>query len=351
MWTSNPEDDSSATQVRDHPILTLLRAPNRFANGIVMDAYTRNKLTALYWALVGNAFLEVQRGPTGPVALILQPPSNILATPSREAPYYEVAADVPGIASRKISPVDMVWIRDPDPLDPYGYGVGVGSTLGDELDTDEGAAHHAKAKLYNHGMPAGLVVIEGIDANSRVAIEREMNERYGGPDKAGRIHVASGKATFTPLSDQQLFSEGIQLRAAHRDMFMQTAGFPPELAGIHEGSTRDSVYIASSILATSALIPYHTALCSALQTQLLRPQDGWLTCASPIPEDRDFRLRAMGTAPSAFRVRDIRRTVGMEPDPERDELPLSEAQTVTETQTPSVPGEDRGKNGDDDADL
>jgi hypothetical protein len=219
-------------------------------------------------------------------------------------------------------------------------------SLGDEIDTDEGAARMCKAELLNMGMPTGMMLFEVQSATEVDRIKQDWKERYGGPEKAGQIHIAGtgrGKATWFPFSREKLFGETVEQRKFLRDMFIQVHGISPELFGVLDGSTRDSAYVANLHLALGALVPWCELLCDVYQAHLLPdfadPERVFTDFVSPVPEDRDLKLRCVATAPSAFRVADVRAIGGFVPDAELGPEQLGEGpQAATPTQLPRQPG-------------
>lgn len=348
LYRGPPGDPARELLPAQHPLLDLLRAPVRFDNGQILSANHRWKVLALHYALAGEWFLWKQRVlPRGVSALVPISPLSVRELPTSEDRFFHV--DLGSVGLQKISPEDMIWCRDPDPLVPYGRGVGIGRTLGDELDTDEGAAHHQKASLLNHGIPSGLVVVPGLSPEEKDALQLSWSEKFGGPDRAGRIEFARGEGgvEYVKLGDETLFSSTTELRSWLRDTFLQTAGVSPELVGINDGGTRDSAYVAAHNLARGQVEPWQIATCDAIQSQLLSeyedPARVFLECDSALPEDLDLKLRAIATAPSAFRVRDLRAVGGFPPDLDRGDESLIDEPTLTPGQIPPAPDERRKK--------
>lgn len=344
-----PEDDLSRSQIgRDDPryeIMRLLRRPLRVATGQIMTARARLKALALWYGLAGEAYIaKIRSEQTGRVVgLAPVSPLWVLSTPTEASPHYVVQVDGAS-APRQVSPADMIPIVDPDAENPYGRGIGVGATLGDELDTDEGAAQMGRAVLANFGSPSGLVVVEGVEKDELPRLKASWQERFSGPARAGQIEFARGKATFVPISSSIKDSQLIEVRRFLRDTFAQAHGISPEIIGILDGSTRDSTYVAYYHLALGALVPWLEVLSDALQAHLVPefgddPESLCVGYTSPIPEDRELQLRCLATAPGAFRGADARRVGGFAPDAELGAQPLGrDPQIATPTQLPRGPG-------------
>ena len=113
-------------------------------------------------------------------------------------------------------------------------------------------------RVQKMGRPQGLLILKGYQAaRDKAKVESDWRERFGGPDKAGQIEIIGAEsATFVPLQTGSLFSDTFEARAKLRDMFIQLHGFSPEVFGVHDGSTRDSAYIALYHLAVGAVVPW-----------------------------------------------------------------------------------------------
>ena len=349
-----PEDDEVRAQIgredARYELLRVWRRPTRVATGQIITVRQRVKLLALWFGLAGEGFLVKQRDPRTKrvVGLVPLSPLWVLSTPTVRAPYYvvQVSAEKP---PQRIAPHDVIPFVDLDAENPYGRGVGVGMTLADEIDTDEGAAKLAKAELHNMGMPAGMMVLDGASQEDVEKTRSRWLERHQGPEKAGQIEFARGKASFIPLTRSQLFGQSVEQRKFLRDMFIQTHGISPEIFGVLDGSTRDSAYVAYYHLALGALVPWAEVVCDALNAHLVPDfaelEDCCASYVSPIPEDRELKLRCIATAPGAFRGRDARQIGGFAPDSELDDVVLSQnAATATPSQIP--PGPANGRLGD-----
>lgn len=340
---NGPEDDDQREPVtREEPayeLMRLLRRPVRVASGQIMTARQRNKILALWYGLVGEAFLVKQRGPSGRVTgLVPLSPLWVRGTPTPSQRYYTVqVGDEP---EKQIATGDMIPIVDLDAENPYGRGVGTAAALGDELDTEEGLSVMAKALALNRGVPETIVLLENAKTSAQVEEARQgWRERFGGPDKAGQVEFLGGSANVVQLGMKAADAQLVEQRKFLRDTIIQVHGVSPEIFGVLEQSTRDSVDSAYYLLGLGVLVPWLDALTDAYQSHLVPEFGGeddlWIGYKSPIPENRALQLNAMSIAPSAFRVRDLREVGGFAPDPERgDEEIASEPRIATPTQLP-----------------
>ena len=343
-----PDDDPARVQIgRDDPryeVMRILRRPVVMASGQRMTFYQREKICALWYGLAGEAYKAKLRGPAGNViGLVPISPLWVMQTPTKAEPHYLVQAS-PEVEPRKIPASEMIPYVDTGAENPYGRGIGAGMSLAQEIDTDDGIARMSRAIIANQGTPQGMLVLEGADKDDVDRARTKWREKFGGPDKAGQIEFARGKANFVSFQQNRIFSESIEARKSIRDMFCHVNGISPEVFGILDGSTRDSNWVAYQSFAQSSLVPWLEMAVDTEQAYLVpdfasNPEEACLGYTSPLPDDRDLQVRVMATAPGAFKGRDARKVGGFAPDPDLDDLPLgSDAQRATPTQLPGTNG-------------
>jgi HK97 family phage portal protein len=320
-----PEWDPSRKRIYKHPLLDLLYRPHQRLPRRAVYAVNQQGLD-----LIGEGFLVIDRNSAGFPAMLSPAPGTWISEIATDAfPFYRLKPSN-GVA-RLIDERDMVWVRDPDPANPYGRGVGLAEACADELDTDEGAAKLTKAFFENGGMPSWLIQLEGAGDPEVDSFQTFIRAKYQGSKKAHQIHITNkpmkAERIDTSFRDMSL----TELRKWERDVVVQVLGVPPELIGILENSNRATSEGAYYRYAKGVIVPRLDLLVDELQAKLV-PQFGgdlWLGYENPIPEDRDFFIRAVATAPAAFRVREVRERVGgLLPDAEIDNERLSTVPVV-----------------------
>jgi HK97 family phage portal protein len=339
-----PEGDRQRKQLPfNHPLLKLLRRPSSRLSPRLMWATAQSHIE-----LCGEAFLMLDRNAAGvPVELTPAAPTWILETASDLRPYFRVANE---LYHRVVDVADMLWLKDLNPERPYGRGAGTAGALADEIDTDESAAKQTKAFFQNGGLPDALVSISGITADQAKTLKEDWVSKYAGPRKSHQAHFTGQaidvKRLDTTFKDQDLVS----LRKHERDTIVQVWGIPPEVFGILENSNRATVDAAYYLFARAVLVPRLRLITDELQRRLVPeferafPEYGeeiYLGFASPIPEDRDYFVRAVATAPAAFRAGEVRFSAGLQPDPEIDRNILGGGGVATPSQLPGAGAEDQ----------
>lgn len=298
-------------EVPDHPLLELLAKPNGEITG-----RSSLQMSQTWIDLKGEAFwmLGAAASPSQYLAL---PPHWVQQVPTREHPTFRISfqslqLEVP--ANR------MVWLRDPDPENPYGRGTGVAESLGDELETDEYAAKYVKSWFYNGGLPSAVVSFEGLDKDGIKRVEEMWNRQYSGAASANRVHFGGGKMNAVKLDSSFKEQQISELRKFQRDTVAQVFGVPPEIIGIIENSNRSTIDAATYIYALGVEFPRCEFLRSELQAKLVPAfdQNICLECEVAIPDDENRRLNVMKAQPTVFSKNEWREEAGYTPLQEFD---------------------------------
>ena len=190
-------------EIENHPLLDLIDNANP-----IMTGRTARQVTQTYLDLKGEAFWIMERNGQGmPIELWPVPPHWIIDVPYLGQPFFRVNFQGwQGV----IPQTEVVWLKDPDPENPYARGAGIAEALSDELETDEYAAKHTKAWFYNRATPDILVGIQGAGEDQLRAAKQKWENEHKGFYKAFRSHWHSGKMDVVQLSqtfaDQQLIS-------------------------------------------------------------------------------------------------------------------------------------------------
>jgi HK97 family phage portal protein len=275
-----------------HPAVVFLERGNGWHSGV-----GARRLMSTYLRLLGNSPAIIERGDDGLPETYLPIPSTwIEELPTAKKPFYKVSQ---GAWRQQVAPADMLWVRDANPADPYGRGLGVTYALGDEIATDEYAARTAKAKFENFGMPAAVVGMEGASKEAGERLMQKWDEDHRGIRKIGRPYFTGAKITVAKLDEDLKQSQFIEIREWERNTITQTIGVPPEVIGIFDNANRASAEAAEVGYAKRTLVPDLELFRSMLQVQLM-PQYGdgaILAYESPVPDDKEHHLATLKAAP------------------------------------------------------
>jgi HK97 family phage portal protein len=301
--------------IEEHPLLDLLNDPCPALSPV--DAWTVPQLNQ---ELAGNAFSVKERNVAG-VTVELWPCAAhwMDETPYKGHEFFRMTVN--GL-SRTVSTDDVLWMRSPDPSDPYGRGTGLGEALNDTIDTTEYSEQFIKSYFVNHGLPDAILAMKGASSDEVDKLDAKLKSKYSGPKRAHRIHLTNRelevKRLDTSFKDQDL----VALQRWLRDIVVQVYGIPPEIFGILESSTRSSIEAAEYLFCARVIVPRLKRLVSELNRTIVPeyeaafPELGtglWLGFESPVPADLDSFLRAVATTPGAFFAGEVRKKVGLPP--------------------------------------
>lgn len=294
--------------VEAHPLLDLMAKP---CPAISRSSFVT--VTTLWILLRGEAFWVMERGAGGQcVELWPVPPHWVQETPTAARPTYRFSF---GGWQREVPEGDVVWLKRPDPVNPFGRGTGWGAAISDELDVDEYAAEHLRSWFFNRAMPDLFISGEGIETTKQAQeYEAFLKEKHQGRGRGYQVHVTTGKLDVQEVGQTFRDMQLAELRKQQRDTTLQTLGIPPEVMGIVENSNRATIDGSDYVYAKRTLVPHVELLV-----------DGWQVVAdtygdapvvgyeSPVPEDRAEQLRAFQAAPTTVKVDEWRKLQGLPP--------------------------------------
>lgn len=298
-------------EVSDHPLLDLLQSPNPQLTG-----RSAMSLSQIWLDIKGEAFWLLSGGADGvPTGYWPLPPHWVTAVPTASRPTFTVSA---GGLQLEVKAEGMVWLRDPDPENPYGRGSGVAESLGDELETDEYAAKYLKSWFYNSAIPSFIVSFEGADPKALVRAKEKWDSEHRGVGNAHKSFFSDGKMNAVRLDASFREQQISDLRKLSRDFVAQVFAMPPEVIGIIENSNRATISAARYIYALGVEFPRVEFLRTELQQWLAPRYQGAITIEAEVqvPDDEAHRLDVMRAQPAVFACNEWRQEAGYEPLPE-----------------------------------
>jgi HK97 family phage portal protein len=307
--------------IKEHPLLKLLKNPCSLRE---ITGYTLLYLTEVYRDLpAGEAFWLIERNGLGvPSEIWIIPPNWVIYTPTQEIPYFNVLPQ--GNSSYRnvyVAPEDMIWFKEPDPLNPYGRGRGRAEAIGDEMETDEYMAKWAKMFFFNQGMPPVIIEAPGADEPTVKRLQDEWMQKYGGYRNGHKPAILPWSAKVTKLNDTQKEMDYSQSRKDLRDACNQFWNMPPELFGILENSNRSTIDAAYYIYTKNVLSQRLKSFDEVVNSQLLPMFDDRLELVhdNVVPQDVEFELKKAteGLKYGGVTVDEWRRSQGYEDLPDK----------------------------------
>lgn len=313
--------ERDATEVYwEHPVLTLLTdmCP-------AIPGKQGMFISWVYYEVAGEAFFIVDRGPreswikntqTGqplPQALWPIPPTWVARTPTPEDPTFEIRAG--NVNLRNVPIGDVLWHKNPNPVNPYGRGVGDVQSLTDEFDADENAARLISWSFYNRGRPDVLIGLPGAQQAEVEAFRNDWNANLVGVSNALKTHFVNVDPKAIQMGYDFQHLQVLDLRKYNRDMIRQVQGIPPEILGILDQSNRATIDAADYLYNKNVIVPKAEMWREFFQRTLVVEFDerAVLDYVSPIQEDKNYTLSTAIAAPYMVKVKDWRKIAGLPP--------------------------------------
>lgn len=313
------EEEEKAEAMFDHPFLTLWKNPCP-----ALPGGAARKLAQVYYELVGEVFFIIDRGPrdawiksdfTGrplPTALWPVPPIWVKRVPTPDRPTFEIRYGQ--LQMDEIPMSEMLWLKDPDPVNPYARGVGLFNALSDELDSDENAARMISYSFYNRNRPDILVNLPGASNAELEAVKNNWIANLQGVQNTLKSHFTnSPDINVEQIGYDFREMQVINLRQHTRDTIRQVPGTPPEMLGIQDQSNRSTIDAAEYIFGRHVIEPRAEVWREFLESQILVEFDprAVLDYVSPVQEDKNFALSVLTGRPEPFRMNEIRKLAGL----------------------------------------
>lgn len=328
-----------------HPASALLTSPNRF-----MGMRDLLEVGQQHLELTGEAWLVVARSPRSSLPLELWPvrPDRMSVVPSPDdfvSGYLYASPDGQKIP---LQLQDVVYVRRPDPTDPYRGLSPVASVL-THAQAEEAAARWNLAFFENSAQPGGIIQVERpLSDDEFDSLVRRWNEGHQGAGRAHRVGVLEN-ASWVTTSPTHGDMQWAELSAVADEKIRRAFAFPKPMLGDTESSNRAVAEAAEYVFGKWLVTPRLERWASALTRQLL-PLYGTLgegyrvAFASPVPEDRASDdahttaavASALALKGAGFDVAEVLEVVGL-PGMTPPEPPAPPASPPTPRAEPATP--------------
>ena len=265
------DEDGQSQMIPNHPFANLLRRPNPYMSGDVVQQYIINAMH-----VSGDAYLMKQKNNAGElVALYPIMPEQVLPKGNQNdlITHYEYQLDK---GTMEIKPQDMVHFRLG--LDPSNHKKGFSplKTVLREIYGDESAGQMATALLANSGVPSMLITPKddyGLTETEADQISRTYQQKVGGKNK-GKPLILSGSMNVERLAFSPKDLDIGALRRIPEERVSAVLGVPAILAGLGAGLERATYNNTSELrefFTEQKLIPLWRMVAEELTQQVLLP--------------------------------------------------------------------------------
>lgn len=169
-------------EVLQHPFLEFWNHPNPLPELTASGIW---RLLEIWYQLKGTAVCVIERGRNGaPTELWPVPPHWIMDIPHRGQPYY-VIQNMDGKRAN-VSIQDVFALKDLNPIDPYGRGIGQAEAVADEVEAYEYATKFSKSLFFNNARADYFIAAQGITEEQSRRFLSKLDSRHREPWNAYR---------------------------------------------------------------------------------------------------------------------------------------------------------------------
>ncbi|SRR6266576_316009 len=356
--TDNVQDDR--TEIMRHPALDLWNRPNPFFFGTSFreSAQQHEELTGeQYWVVTKNQF-------GFPQEMWFVRPDRMEPVPSREN--YLAGYVYRGFNGENIplSVDEVIFLRRPNPMDPY-RGLGAVQSIMGDLDAQRLATDWNRNFFLNSATPGGVIEADNnISDDDFNQFQRRWAETHRGVANAHRVAILEAGMKWVDRKYTMDDMQFVELRNASRETIREAFGFPKAMTGASEDVNKANAYAGEVMFARWLTRPRLMRVKEVLNNIILpmygpSAQGLEFDFVNPVPEDDEISAGVLLNKAQAAKFlsdtrqwepADILAAVGlpaMTELPEQEQLPPGGMQEPSQQRPSKVPEEEQGGNGDE----
>jgi HK97 family phage portal protein len=279
------EDDR--TEVQTHPALMVLNRPNSF--------YNRQELFEAgqqHQDLTGEMWWIIARNPRVNMPAEIWPvrPDKMQPVTSAENFIDGYVYSSPDGIKVPLRRDEVIFIRRPNPLDPY-RGVGPIQSVLMYVDSERYSVEWNRNFFLNGAVPGGIIEIENRLSDAEFdRMSSRWSEQHKGVSNAHRVAILEN-AKWVDTKYTQKEMQFVELSKLADDKMRRAFGFPKPMLGDTEDSNRAVAQAAEYVFARWLIVPRLERIKAALNNEFLSMfpgSDGLeFSYESPVPEDEE----------------------------------------------------------------
>lgn len=277
--------DEDRVEVTSHAALDLWGKPNPFFH---RQEYV--ELVQQHVDLTGKGFLVLNIMVGLPIEMWWARPDRMMPVPHPTKFLAGWVYTGPDGDRIPLTVQEVIPMRMPDPMDPYG-GLGPVQALSADLASTRYAAEWNRNFFLNGAEPGGIVEFpESLDDDEFNEFRTRWQENHQGVNRAHRVAMLEGGAHWVDRQISQKDMQFVQLRQASRDTIMEAYTIHKAELGIAEDVNRANAEAGEVIFAKRLTVPRLERWKAALNGRLLpmygaTARDLEFDYDSPVPED------------------------------------------------------------------
>lgn len=297
------EESTPKVPVTQHAVLDLWNRPNPF--------FTRQELVEVslqHLNLVGEAWWIIVRDQRSPMPLELWPvrPDRMAPVPHPTDFISGYVYTAPGGQKVPLGVDDVVFIRRPNPLDPY-RGLGPVQAVLTDVDASRYTAEWNRRFFLNSAQPAGAIQFDGMMSDNEFRRFRDRwAEQHQGVDNAHKVAILERGGTWVNTSYSMKDMQFGELREASAEIIRRAWRWPSALNGdsgdINRATAQAHEYMAGKWIIDPQMARIAGGLTDV--TALFYPEgsspDVEWSVKSAVPEDEELENAERTSKASAW---------------------------------------------------
>lgn len=288
-------NDEEYDRILDHPVVRLLKRPNKFMSGRQLRQVIQVNLD-----LVGMAFLLIlyndlgtpgelhHLSPTWLTNIMRGETTNDLIRGFSFAPPYQR-----GMA-REYSYAEIVYFHYPDPEDPV-LPLPPLQPISHVLDIDLLLQIYEKDFFNNNARPDGLLATDqSITEDEANRLQERWNARYRGPTKQHKIAILTDGLTYQPIGMSAKDFEFAALSEYVKDQILAAYGIPEAELGLFESFNKASSITSETKFVKGCIEPrlrlWEDVINSQLMPCFVNSEQLEFKFESALPKDDEWKL-------------------------------------------------------------
>ncbi|MFA5168749.1 MAG: phage portal protein [Candidatus Omnitrophota bacterium] len=272
-----------------HPLLDLLYKPNAFQTKSEFW-----KLTIINLKCSGEAFLYKVRNKGGRVMEMwnLRPDlMTVVTDPTLFVKEYRLRKN--DGSQVVFDPDDIVHIKSPDPLNPYG-GISPLFASAARVETEGFATTFQKDFFLNSARPDAILKSPNkMDKDTADATVRRWEKRHRGKNRSGKVGILTGGMEYMVISPTQKDMDYIEGLKLTRDDILIAFGVPKSVLGITEDVNRANAETGMGIFLSETVKPCLVEIVEKLNEEMTYQDFGddlEIVFDDPTPANRELML-------------------------------------------------------------
>jgi HK97 family phage portal protein len=305
-YTTADAGSDQRVEVIKHPALDLWNHPNDF-----MPRFTFVETFQTHFELTAKSFWVIDTGEISSLPLGLWPitPSRMEPVPSNRDFLAGWIYTAPDGQKVPLNRDEVVYMRRPNPNDPYG-AVGAVQTILTDIDAAQYSAEYNRNFFLNSGIPGGVLALDGSMTDTQFQeFSDQWREQHLGVSRAHRVAVLENtKATFSMLGFNQRDMDFVNLQQQARDKMREAWRMHKHMLGTVDDVNRANAQTAEEIFAAWGETPRLDRIKLTLNHQLLPlykslGTDVEFDYQDPVPRNREADAKELlAKAQSAFEL-------------------------------------------------